>query len=74
MDGRLDEFIDELSLRDEADRLSMHSEMTIITRPGLETARLRLSAHETPRLEAEVLLGAVTAKSALRSWRILNIC
>jgi peptide chain release factor 1 len=26
MDGELDEFIDELSLRDEADRLSMHSE------------------------------------------------
>ena len=36
--------------------------MTINYAAWLETARLRLSAHETPRLEAEVLLGAVTGK------------
>jgi release factor glutamine methyltransferase len=36
--------------------------MTINYAAWLETARLRLSTHETPRLEAEVLLGAVTGK------------
>jgi release factor glutamine methyltransferase len=36
--------------------------MTINYAAWLFQARLRLSAHETPRLEAEVLLGAVTGK------------